>query len=143
MDAQVVATLKGAADYVATYISKYGAGQSVNARIGSLLDDIITRLPEDKKSTVASVMAKAFIATAVPDSLCSLEVWHVRLDLSRVVCSRQFVSLQADATRTMRQLCVPNLSQKRLDPLSVSVVKKLPVERYCERLDEKVCWGQA
>ena len=68
-------------------ISKYGAGQSVNARIGSLLDDIITKLPEDKKATVASIMAKAFIATAVPDSLCSLEAWHVLLDLSRVVCS--------------------------------------------------------
>ena len=73
MDAQVVTTAKGAADYVAKYISKYGAGQSVTSRIGSLLDDIIGRLPEDKTCTVAKVMSKAFVATAVPDTLCCLE----------------------------------------------------------------------
>ena len=66
MDAHVVTTAKGAVEYVAKYISKYGAGQSVNARIASIIDDIITRLPEEKKSTIASVMSKAFIATAVP-----------------------------------------------------------------------------
>ena len=107
MDAQVVATMKGAADYVTKSISMYGAGQSVNARIGSLLDDIITKMPEDKKATVASVMAKAFIATAVPDNLCSLEAWHVLLDLRREVCSIGYVSLQADAARTLREVRVP------------------------------------
>ena len=88
MDAQPVVTVKGAADYVAKYISKYGAGQSVNARIGSLLDDIITKLPEGKKTTVSSILAKAFVATSVPDSLCALEAWHVIWDLRRVICSR-------------------------------------------------------
>ena len=116
MDAQVVATLKGATDYVTKYISKYGAGQSVNARVGSLLDDIITKLPEDKKATVASVMAKAFIATAVPVNLCSLEAWHVLLDLNRFVCSRRFVSLQADEKRTQRGLCLPKASAKAALP---------------------------
>ena len=72
-DGQVVTTAKGAADYVTKYITKYGAGQSVNARIGSIVDDIITRIPDGKTSTVASVLAKAFVATAVPDALCSLE----------------------------------------------------------------------
>ena len=87
-DAQAVVTTKGAADYVAKYISKYGAGQSVNARIGSLLDDIITKLPEGKKTTVSSILAKAFVATSVPDSLCALEAWHVLFDLGRVICTR-------------------------------------------------------
>ena len=91
MDAQAVVTTKGAADYVAKYISKYGAGQSVNARIGSLLDDIITKLPEGKKTTVSSILAKAFVATSVPDSLCALEAWHVLLDLGRVICTRGFI----------------------------------------------------
>ena len=91
MDAQAVVTTKGAADYVAKYISKYGAGQSVNARIGSLLDDIITKLPEGKKTTVSSILAKAFVATSVPDSLCALEAWHVLFDLGRVICTRGFI----------------------------------------------------
>ena len=93
MDAQAVVTLKGAADYVAKYISKYGAGQSVNAQIGSILDDVITKLPEGKKTTVSSILAKAFVATSVPDSLCALEAWHVIWDLGRVVCSRSSIGL--------------------------------------------------
>ena len=120
--------MKGAADYVAKYISKYGAGQSVNARIGSILDDIITKLPEGKGATVASVMAKAFVSTAVPDSLCGLEAWHVLLDLSRVVCSLGFISLQADADRTLRPVVVPQ--SKGADLLGTTgetIANKLPV----------------
>ena len=91
VDAQVVTTAKGASDYVCKYITKYGAGLSVNARVASLLDDIITRIPEDKKYTVAGVMAKAFIAAAVPDTLSSLEAWHVLFGLKRATCSRLFL----------------------------------------------------
>ena len=58
MDAQVVVTLKGAVDYVAKYISKYGTGQSVNARIGSLIDEIITKLPEGKRRQSAACYRK-------------------------------------------------------------------------------------
>ena len=136
MDAQVVATLKGAVDYVAKYISKYGAGQSVNARIGSLIDDIITKLPEGRKTTVASILAKAFVATAVPDSLCALEAWHVLLDLGRVVCSRGFVSLQADATKALRNVAIPKQPTAGVDvadALNKTLPKKMPVERYCDR----------
>ena len=64
-DGQVVTTAKGAADYVAKYISKYGAGQSVAARIGSLLDDIIGRIEENKTSTVASLLSKAFVGVDI------------------------------------------------------------------------------
>ena len=66
-DAQPVLTAKGVADYVAKYITKYGAGMSVHAKIASLLDDIIVKRTGDGSTmTVASLLSKAFIATAVP-----------------------------------------------------------------------------
>jgi hypothetical protein len=149
MDAQVVATAKGAADYVAKYISKYGAGQSVNARIASLIDDIITRLPEEKKSTIASVMSKAFIATAVPDTLCGLEAWHLLLGLSRTVCSRGFIALQGDCEKAHRSVVIPkepvqqdavvvsdaagNEGTETAEILERTLVRKTPAERYCDR----------
>ena len=136
MDAQVVVTLKGAVDYVAKYISKYGTGQSVNARIGSLIDEIITKLPEGKKTTVCSVLSKAFINTSVPDCLCGLEAWHLMFDFGRVICSRGFVSLQADASKAQRQLAVPTSrteSGQHGEQLTMSMLKKLPPERYYQR----------
>ena len=39
-DCQPILTAKGVADYVCKYITKYGAGMSVAARVASLLDDI-------------------------------------------------------------------------------------------------------
>ena len=111
VDAQVVTTLKGASDYVCKYITKYGAGQSVNARVASLIDDIITKLPEDKKYTVAGVMAKAFIATAVPDTLASLEAWHVLFGLKRACYSRGFASLNLDTA--LRQVACPSVKSKK------------------------------
>jgi hypothetical protein len=155
MDAQVVATAKGAADYVAKYISKYGAGQSVNARIASLIDDIITRLPEEKKTTIASVMSKAFIATAVPDTLCGLEAWHLLLGLNRTVCSRGFVALQADGEKAHQAVVIPKQPVKPAavvasdaagdgidmgvaEELEKTLIRKTPVERYCERFRGKM-----
>ena len=154
MDAQVVVTAKGAADYVAKYISEYGAGQSVNARIASLIDDIITRIPEEKKTTIASVMSKAFIATAVPDTLCGLEAWHLLLGLNRTVCSRGFTALQGDGEKALRSVAIPKeaVGQPAVVPsdaaggdgesadadvLEKSLVRKTPVERYCERFQGK------
>ena len=156
MDAQVVVTAKGAADYVAKYISKYGAGQSVNARIASLIDDIITRLPEDKKTTIASVMSKAFIATAVPDTLCGLEAWHLLLGLNRTMCSRGFIALQGDAEKAHRSVAIPKkpvqpaavvvpdtvdvdgAAGSVADVLETTLVRKTPAERYCERFRGKM-----
>ena len=65
-DCQAILTAKGVADYVCKYITKYDAGASINARVSSLLDDIISRVPEGRSMSVASPMCKAFIATAVP-----------------------------------------------------------------------------
>ncbi len=156
VDGQVVTTQKGAADYVTKYITKYGAGQSVNARVASPFDDIITKLPAEKKATVASVMSKAFIATAVPDTLSSLEAWHVLLGLKRTSCSRGFTALNLDAA--LRPVACPEIEKdmnrqirKRAraptgghdrpedkEEATISVIKKIPVEHYVNRLDGNV-----
>ena len=72
-DGQAVLTTMGAADYVAKYISKYGAGQSVHRHVANLLDDIVCNTPEGRRMTVSSLLAKAFIATSVPETVCSGE----------------------------------------------------------------------
>jgi hypothetical protein len=156
VDGQVVTTQKGAADYVTKHITKYGAGQSVNARVASLLDDIITKLPAEKKATVASIMSKAFIATAVPDTLSSLEAWHVLLGLKRTSCSRGFAALNLDAA--LRPVACPETekdmkrqTRKRAraqtdghdrpedkEEATTSVIQKIPVEHYVNRLDGNV-----
>ena len=87
-DAQPILTAGGVADYVTKYMTKYGTGQSVMARVSSLLDDVISKLPEGKGATVAHVMAKAFIATAAPQTVCLLQAWHILYDLPRHVSSR-------------------------------------------------------
>ena len=92
---------------MAEYISKHGVGQSAKARIASLIDDIITRLPEEKKTTIARVMVRTFIATAVPDTLCGLEDWHLLLGLNRAVHSRGFTALQADGKKARRPVVIP------------------------------------
>ena len=102
-DGQAILTAKGVADYVCKYITKYGAGMSVSARIASLLDDIVTRVPEGKTMTVASLLAKAFIATAVPESLCCLEAWHILWGLPRTVSSRYFRGLNMDGLTGVKQ----------------------------------------
>ena len=137
VDGQIVTTQKGAADYVAKYISKYGTGQSVNARIGSLIDDIITKIPESRKATIASVMAKAFIATAVPDTLCSLDAWHILFGLNRVVCSRGFTSLQSDQERALRSIGLPCAAKQEDDEQPKTLARKFHVERYLDRYGEK------
>ena len=95
-DVQPALTVKDVADYVCKYITKYGSGMSVSSRIASLLDDIVSRVPEGKTMTVASLLAKAFIATAVPESLCCLEAWHILWNLPRTVSSRFFKGLNMD-----------------------------------------------
>ena len=95
-DAQPVLTAKGVADYVTKYITKYGAGMSVSARIASLLDDIVSRAPEGRTMTVDCLVAKAFIATAVPECLCCLEAWHILWNLPRTISSRYFRGLNMD-----------------------------------------------
>ena len=103
VNAQPVLTVKGAADYVTKYITKYGASQSVHARVTSLLDDIISKVPEHKTTTVASLLTKAFLSSAIPESLSSLEAWHLLWQLPRTVRSRYFKPLNMDGAPTVKK----------------------------------------
>ena len=48
------------------------------------------------------MLAKAFIATAVPDCLCCLEAWHILWGLPRTVASRYFKGLNMDGLTGMK-----------------------------------------
>ena len=134
-DCQPILTAKGVADYVCKYITKYGAGMSVTARIASLLDDIVSRLPEDKLTTVQSLISKAFIATAVPCSLCCLEAWHILWKLPRTVCSRFFVGLNMDGlTRVKGAKQVSKESPGEDAGTPPKVTQKTSIELYRDRL---------
>ena len=113
-DAQAVTTAKGASDYVAKYISKYGAGQSVQSKIASIIDEIITKIPDSQKMTISRLLAKAFIATAVPDAVCCLEAWHVLFGLDRHIATRVFTTLNLDDQQALRNISpsVHNPSQQ-------------------------------
>jgi hypothetical protein len=58
-------------------------------------------------------MSKAFIATAVPDTLSSLEAWHVLLGLKRNSCSRSYASLNLDAA--LRPVACPGAHKRRIN----------------------------
>ena len=118
------------------YITKYGAGQSVSSRIASLLDDIVSRVPEGKTMTVASLLAKAFIATAVPDSLCSLEAWHILWGLPRTVSSRYFKGLNMDGLTGVKEPKeVPKAESKEAEERPATVAKKTIIALYRDRMD--------
>ena len=124
--------------HVAKYITKYGAGQSVHARIASLLDDIICRQPDDRTMTVASLLSKAFIATAVPDTLSALEAWHILWQLSRSVRSRYFKGLNMDGVTSLKMPAeVPKeeegLGEERADWWKKRLNKATAVELYKDR----------
>ena len=137
-DAQPVLTAKGVADYVCKYITKYGAGQSVSARIASLLDDIVSRVPEGKTMTVASLLAKAFIATAVPDTLCCLEAWHVLWALPRAVHTRFFKPLNMDGLIGIKAPKDVERQKENDDQAKPPRFQKVsPVQLYAKKEDMK------
>ena len=141
-DCQPVLTAKGVADYVAKYITKYGAGMSVTNRIASLLDDIIARTTAET-TTVASVLSKAFIATAVPDSLCCLEAWHILWGLPRTVSSRFFKGLNMDGLVGVKNPKeVKSAGKAQSDQGEESMRRATPVDLYCKRL-EMPCKSEA
>jgi len=133
-DGQAVITMKGAADYICKYVTKYGSGQSVASRIASILDEIILRTPQAGTTTVASVMAKGFIATSVPDQVCSLEAWHLLWGLRRVVCTRVHQSLNMDGLRGVK---LPGHMAGEGEGKGLGrearMTKEMPWERYGKR----------
>ena len=119
-----------------TGITKYGAGMSVNARVASLLDDIISRVPEGRTMTVAPLLAKAFIATAVPDSLCCLEAWHILWGLPRTVASRYFRGLNMDGlTGVKKPKEVPKAGTKEAEEHGTQCAKRTVIQMYADRMD--------
>ena len=96
-------TATGAADYVAKYISKYGSGSTVASHVAHLIDDIICKQDPGHKMTIASLLSKAFVATAVPDTLCAGEAWHILWELRRTVQSRQCMPLNLDESKNAIQ----------------------------------------
>ncbi len=134
-DCQPILTAKGVADYVCKYVTKYGAGQSVTKRIASLLDDIVSRVPVGKTMTVASLLSKAFIATAVPAALCCLEAWHILWSLPRTVTSRFFKGLNMDGlTGVKNPKEVPKEGSPEAAATSSKVTKKTDVQHYAGRM---------
>ena len=94
VDDQNVLTAQAAVNYLTKYLGKIGGGHSAHSRISGLIDDIVCRMGDRETMTVASLLSKLFIHSAVPEEICSLEAWHVLLDLPRVLSSRY-----------MRRLC--------------------------------------
>ena len=130
-DCQPVLTAKGVADYVSKYITKYGAGMSVTSRISSLLDDIVSRC-NTETLTIASLLSKAFIATAVPDALCGLEAWHILWELPRTVCSRYFKSLNMDGLQWVKP--PKEVARKAEWEFPKKISRGTPVKVYTERM---------
>lgn len=87
MDDQVVLTVQAAVNYLTKYLGKIGGGHSAHSRISGLIDDIVCCMGDRETMTVASLLSKLFIHSAVPEEICSLEAWHVLLDLPRVLSS--------------------------------------------------------
>ena len=48
VDDQVVLTVQAAVNYLTKYLGKIGGGQTASGRIGTLIDDIVCRLPDEK-----------------------------------------------------------------------------------------------
>ena len=88
---------------------------------------------------MASLLSKAFIAIAVPETLSSLEAWHILWQLPRTVRSRYFKGLNMDGLTAVK---MPKEIAKEDDEVEAGakgerrkrVNKATPIERYRERL---------
>ena len=95
VDDQVVLTVQAAVNYLTKYKGKLGAGHSAQSRISGLIDDIVCRMGDRDTMTVASLLSKLFIHSAVPEDICALEAWHLLFDpdLPQAISSRYVSSL--------------------------------------------------
>ena len=111
----------------------------MHARIASLLDDIISRTPVGRTLTVASLLAKAFIATAVPETLSSLEAWHLLWQLPRTVRSRFFKPLNMDGVTSLKMPAEvaredADLGEGPQAEAKKRLAKATPIEQYRDRM---------
>ena len=89
--------------------------------------------------TIASLLSKAFVATAVPDTLCAGEAWHILWDLRRTVHSRQCMPFNLDATTALMD---PAEAVNDKGELRKSMKKVPLVERYRDRMHSEIPEGK-
>ena len=83
--------------------------------------------------TVASLLSKLFIHSAVPEEICSLEAWHLLMDLPRVLSSRHVTSLNVkDDSKSFKDL---NSIEKA--KTEESVIQQNKVQIYLDRFNMK------
>ena len=134
VDDQVVLTVQAAVNYLTKYLGKLGGGHSAQSRISALIDDIVCRMSDRESMTVASLLSKLFIHSAVPEEICSLEAWHLLMDLPRVLSSRHVTSLNVkDDSKTFKDL---NSIEKA--KTEESVIQQNKVQIYLDRFNMKV-----
>ena len=134
VDDQVVLTVQAAVNYLTKYLGKLGGGHSAQSRISALIDDIVCRMSDRESMTVASLLAKLFIHSAVPEEICSLEAWHLLMDLPRVLSSRHVTSLNVkDDSKSFKDL---NSIEKA--KTEESVIQQNKVQIYLDRFNMKV-----
>ena len=131
VDDQVVLTVQAAVNYLTKYLGKVGGGQTASGRIGTLIDDIVCRLPDEKTMTVVSLLSKLFIHAAVPEEVCSLEAWHILLDLPRALSSRRITTVSAKDTHAFKDI---NEIETSLPDQRVTKFGKL--ESYLSRMQQ-------
>ena len=120
VDDQVVLTVQAAVNYLTKYVGKLGGGHSAQSRISGLIDDIVCRMADRDTMTVASLLSKLFIHSAVPEDICSLEAWHLLFDLPRAISSRYVSSLNVKED----QQTFKNLTQVEQAKEEESVLQK-------------------
>ena len=133
VDDQVVLTVHAAVNYLTKYMGKLGGGQSAQSRISGLIDDIVCRMGDRDTMTVASLLSKLFIHSAAPEEICSLEAWHLLLDLPRALSSRYVSSLNVKE----EQQAFKHLTQVEQAKEEESVLQKTKVSIYVDRFNMK------
>ena len=131
VDDQVVLTVQAAVNYLTKYMGKLGSGHTAQGRISALIDDIVCRMGDRDTMTVASLLSKLFIHSAVPEEVCSLEAWHILFDLPRVLSSSHITSLNVKEDNSS----LKDLNSIEKANVEENVVKKTPVTLYLSRLE--------
>ena len=133
VDDQVVLTVQAAVNYLTKYMGKLDGGHSAQSRISGLIDDIVCRMGDRDTMTVASLLSKLFIHSAVPEDICSLEAWHLLFDLPRAISSRYVSSLNVKED----QQTFKNLTQVEQAKEEENVLQKNKVSIYVDRFNMK------
>ena len=127
-DEQVILTLHAMIKYLTKYLSKLGPASTVEGRVGSFIDEIVSKMKDNETMTVASLLSKLFIHAAVPDVISSLESWHVIWMLPRTLCTRTFSPHSAKDSRSL-----VSAEEAKSKSLEDNVTRKSKKELYLDR----------